>query len=94
MAYSLWGIEALDEWLGTPEGRRPDLRSRVIGWIHDELLQRPNDVAVTTVPGYSAPAVFAWVPGPSLVAVTYYVREHGPLGPTVVLLRVGGPAGA
>lgn len=81
MPYRPSGQAKLDAWLAA----EPDeaIRRRVIHWIMD-LLQDPEAMGSTPVPGQRLPLFTAFVPGTD-VAVTYF---KGQPFQVVVLLRV------
>lgn len=81
MPYQPSGEAKLDEWLASePE---ESVRRRVIHWLMD-LMEDPEAVHATPVPGQRLPVVTAFVPGTD-VAVTYFVGRPFRI---IVLLKV------
>ena len=81
MPYQPSGEAKLDEWLGSEPNR--SVRRRVLHWLID-LMEDPESVHATPVPGQRLPVVTAFVPGTD-VAVTYFIGR--PFG-VIVLLKI------
>jgi hypothetical protein len=75
------GEEVLNAWIES--GPDASTRRRVLHWLMD-LMEDPDAVAATPVPGQRLPVVTAFVPGTD-VAVTYFVGKPFQV---VVLLKV------